>query len=350
MKRKILALMLIFIASCAPKIKDFDLYQRQFISKSNFLPNGKQLEGRAPKIVIFNFDENDIKTAQQAKLGAAIAANISSIITKNSLGKIVDRKIAKKLKKEIQLAEMRDTGTYKGPQIADFAVSGVISDASFNKKYQNASFYYDAGNKRFISLPARFQYKGQVRGNVKIYQLPSMNVLDNIEFEGQKTRSENVTQDGGLSIGALSIGGKKSKGVDRDDGLVRGAAFNGISSIEENLKNTLAQRGYILEKRVLDKKSIFKISLGSKNGIKNGDKFKIIGQYEVENPITLKTEIESRVIAKGKISNIINPKTAWVILDEEKSAKKIRIGDAVKLQYKKGKFAQFLQKINKFIQ
>jgi hypothetical protein len=37
--------------------------------------------------------------------------------------------------KEIALAEMNKSGSYKGPQVADYAISGAIGNAGFTKKY-----------------------------------------------------------------------------------------------------------------------------------------------------------------------------------------------------------------------
>jgi hypothetical protein len=101
------------------------------------------------------------------------------------------------------------------------------------------------------------------------------------------------------------------------------------------IKSAFAKKGYILEKRILNKKTIFKISLGSLDGIKQNDKFEIIGQYEIENPITNKNEIERRVISSGKIADIIEPKSSWVVIDDNTKINSIRLGDMIKMKYKK---------------
>ena len=56
MKIKSLILALV-LASCAPTIKDFNKYQKQFISQTEFMPTTENLEGKAPKVVVFEFDE-----------------------------------------------------------------------------------------------------------------------------------------------------------------------------------------------------------------------------------------------------------------------------------------------------
>ena len=96
-----------------------------------------------------------------------------------------------------------------------------------------------------------------------------------------------------------------------------------------------------MEKRSFKKKSIFKINLGASDGIVQGDKFEIIGQFENQNSINNQVEVEKRIIATGKISDIIDPKNAWIIIDDSENIDKIRLGDTVKIKYKRSKMDKF---------
>lgn len=331
-------LLLVLITSCAPTIKNFDSYQKQFLSKSKFLPDADSLAGRPTKIVVFALDENDNQVATQAGLGNTVANGIENVLTKNRLAQLVDRKAASKLQKEIALSELNKSGSYKGPQVADYAVSGSISNAGFTSKYSSGKTFFDPKTKQMTKIPPRFTYIADVSGNIKIYELPSMAVIENIDFKGNKVRTENVQQKGGLSFAGLEIGGEQVKGADRDDNLVRKAGEDAVDDMTVSIKNTLAHKGYILEKRVLEDKIIFKISLGSSDGIVHGDKFEISGQYESENPITGAIEIERRVIGTGVVADKIDPKASWVLIDDKKQSEKIRLGDIVKMKYKKSYF------------
>jgi hypothetical protein len=144
-------------------------------------------------------------------------------------------------------------------------------------------------------------------------------------------RTENVQQDGGFSLGGIQVGGTQEGGLQRDDGLVREAGADAVDEAESAIRNAFAKRGFILEKRTFDGKSIFKVNLGSEDGVKHGDKFELIGQYEVER----------RVIASGVISDKIDPKNCWIILDDKKQESVIRIGDMVKMKYSKSAMKSF---------
>ncbi len=314
------------------------------------MPSKENLEGKAPKVVVFALDQNENEVATQTGLGESLANNVENVLGKNRLGEIVDRKAAIKLEKEIQLAEMKKTGSYKGPIVADYAISGAISNAGFTSKYSSGTSYYNPQSRQFVSIPPKYTYSADVAGNLKIYELPSLTVVQSIEFAGKKARSEAVQQEGGVSLGGLQIGGKKVEGTKRDDNLVRKAGEDAISEIEVEIKNFFAKKGYILEKRVLDNKSIFKISLGSDDGLKQDDKFEIIGQYESQNPITNEIEVERKIIATGSVSDLIDPKTSWVVIDDAKKAEAIRLGDSLKIKYKKNRFASLLKMVTSMLE
>jgi hypothetical protein len=345
MKIKALALVLI-LSSCLPTIKNFDKYQKQFTSKSNYMPDEKTLENKLLKVAIFDFEEGEIEVAKQAKVGLSVATSLENILSKYRLAELVDRKATEKLQKEVQLSEMNKTGSYSGPKVADYAVSGVISNANFSNKYVAGSTFVNPKNGAVVTIPPKFVYNSQVTGNIKIYELPSLTVIDTIELDGKSVRTENVQQDGGISFGGLQIGGTQEGGIQRDDGLVRLAGADAIDEAEASIRNAFAKRGYVLEKRSFEGKSIFKINLGSEDGIKHGDKFEVVGQYEVENAITGKSEIERRVIGTGVISDKIDPKNCWIILDDKKQESVIRIGDMIKMKYSKSSLKSLAKMAN----
>lgn len=344
---KIKALLLVLIlSSCLPTIKNFDKYQKQFASKSDYMPSESELENKLLKVAIFDFEEGDIEVAKQAKSGQAVATSLENLLSKYRLAELVDRKATEKLQKEVQLSEMNKTGSYAGPKVADYAVSGVISNASFSNKYVDGSTYVNPKSGAVISIPPKFIYSSQVAGNIKIYELPSLTVVNTIELDGKSIRTENVQQDGGISLGGIKIGGTQEGGLERDDGLVRQASADAVDEAEAAIRNAFAKRGFVLEKRSFEGKSIFKINLGSEDGIKHGDKFEVIGQYESVNAISGKSEIERRVIATGVISDKIDPKNCWIILDDKKQDAVLRVGDMVKMKYSKSALKSFAKMAN----
>ena len=349
MKSNFIKILTLFtlLFSCAPSISNLENYQKQFISKSDYAPDEATLNSKIPKVVVFDFEENEIEVAKQSSLGKSVAKNVENIISKYRLAELVDRSASSKLQKEIQLSEMNKTGSYKGPKIADYAISGSISNASFSGKYSAGSTFINPKNGQIASVPPKYTYKSEFSGNLKIYELPSLTVVKNIQLGGTAGRSENVQQNGGVSFGGLQIGGQQVEGVKRDDGLVRNAALDAIEGSETELRNSLSKKGYILEKRSYNGDSIFKINLGSEDGIEKGDNFEIYGQYEVENSISGKSEVEIRLISLGRVTDKIDPKTCWVVISNKKVESSVRIGDSVKMIYSNSSIKSIIRLIKK---
>lgn len=339
-----LALVTLFASSCTPTISNFGSYQPQPFPRTSFMPTSDMVEGKPARVVVFELDQGQNQIAQQADLGKSITVNTENVLTKNHLAQLVDRNIAGKLQQEIALAEMNKTGVYKGPEVADYAVSGAIANAGFTKKYSNGMMIPTRNG--VTNIPPKFTYTADVSGNIKVYELPSMSVVANFEFSAKKSRSEDVKTDNNISVGGglLQFGGQKAEGLNRDDGLVRKAGADAIDSIAVDIKNFFAKKGFILEKRVLKDKAIFKINVGSADGIEAGDKFEVIGKYQTKNALTDKAEIERRIIASGVVSDRIDPKTCWILIDDEKTINTIRLGDMVQFKYQRS----FFDKASKF--
>jgi len=348
-KKTIIILAALTASSCTPTISNFNAYLPQQFPKTDFMPSKELVDGKPPKVVVFEFDEGKNEVATQADLGKSITVAIENVLTQSRLAELVDRKIATKLEKEIAneitLTEMKRTGSYKGPQVADYAIYGAIGNAGFTKKY-SSGFVIPGKNGDFTRIPPKFTYTSDVSGNIKVYELPSMQVIANFEFAGKKSKNEEVKTDNSISFAGLEFGGQKAEGLNRDDGLVRNAGGEAIENVSFDIKNFFAKKSFILEKRTLKNKTIFKISVGSADGIKVGDKFEVIGKYEIENAITGKNEVENRIIASGEVSDKIDPKSSWVLIDDSDAVNTIRLGDMVQFKYKRGFWSQTVKMVN----
>ena len=324
-------LALFFQTNCAVKIKDFNKYQKSPLNKSYFLPSKEEFNKNKLKVVVFKFNENENFHAINANLGQIVASQIRSILNTNHLVELIDRDAALKLKNEIQLAEINKTGSFKGNIVADYTISGDITNAAFSSRYKKGGVFYSKEHG-LIKIPAKFKYTSEVSLDIKINSIPSLDVVKSISGSGKSSRSEDAGSDGVLD---LIVGKKAESSVKQDDGLTALAAKRALQNISHKIKDFFAPQGYILEKRILDKKEIYKISLGFNDGVKQNDFLKIIGKYQNQNPITSEIEIEERIIANGRVSNLINSNSAWVKL---KIIDKVRLGDKVKINYEKKPF------------
>lgn len=320
-----LVLVLFFFASmgCAThQIKTLDEFQPTTLEKAKYAPTAEVLQRGKAKVVVFAFDNNGNQVAEGAELGLSMAGKIEAVLTENNTVEIVDRNIATKLQEEIKLAEMNQTGAYEGPAVADFAVSGSISNASFTHKFFEATRTVDKKGKVYVTQPS-FRYTANVEGTIKVYELPSMKVVKVFKVSDNKARSEETRS--------------SQNYAEKDDDLVRGAGLDAIGSIKNEIKNQMAPQAYVLDKRIKDSTAIFRVNLGSEKGAQPGDKCEIFTVTENVNQLTGTTETETRKLCEGVVSNQITPSNSWIVASADES-KDVKLGDQVKVVYSKGTF------------
>ncbi|MBU5614488.1 hypothetical protein [Geomonas azotofigens] len=321
--RSVLVLSFFVSMGCAShQIKSLDEFQPTNLQKSKFAPTAEALERGKSKVVVFPFANNGNFVAEEADLGVSLAGALEAVLTESKTVEIVDRNVAKKLQDEIKLAEMNQTGAYEGPVVADYAISGSISNASFTHKFFEATRNVDKKGRVTVTAPS-FRYTANVEGTIKVYEIPSMKVVQVFKISDNKGRSEETRS--------------SQNYAERDDDLVRGAGRDAVNSIKAELKNRLAPQAYVIGKKIKDSTAILKVNLGEEKGAKPGDKCEIFTVTESVNQLTGATETETRKLCDGVITNHITPVSSWVMVSAEES-KDVKLGDQVKVVYSKSAF------------
>jgi PBP1b-binding outer membrane lipoprotein LpoB len=326
MKKALILGLLLFIFSCATTIKNFDSYQKAPLLKAEFMPNPDAIYTKIPSVIILPFQTEDYN-AKSIGANAIVENTISSILISHKLVTIQDRKNLKKLNDEILLTELQNK-TNSEIKSANFAIEGEVSNVGFSSEFRSARYSQDGS----LISPQSYEYTATVQGAIKIYELPSLTVVDTIVFSGQASRTEEV-KDGGISIGKFQLT-QTERAKQFDVNLAKQAIQNAITRNAFRLKSIFAKTGYIMEKRSFEDKSIFLISLGLRDGIRQEDKLQIFQKYEDLNPLTGKTEILTRLIAVGTVADKTEETKTWVVIKPE-DAKKIKLGDAAKVIYLK---------------
>jgi curli biogenesis system outer membrane secretion channel CsgG len=326
MRYLLLSVTAFFLFSCATTIKNFDDYQKSPLLESEFMPTQKALQKSLPSVVVFDFETSN-ENAKKISATTVIENSLSEILISNKLAEIQDRKNLSKLQNEIRLAEISGKANFSGIKAIDFAVDGNVSNVTFSSEFMKAS-YNNAGQ---IIQPERFRYTSTVQGSIKIYELPSLKLVQTINFSGSASKSEEIKR-GGINFRGFSVS-EKPEAKSFDDTLAKDAVRNAIANAQNNFKSFFAKTGYIMEKRVLEDKTIFLINLGSSDGIKQDDKLQIFQKYSELNPLTGREDAGIRVIGVGIIADKTEDLKTWIVVKDKKTASKIRLGDIVKVTY-----------------
>jgi hypothetical protein len=340
MKKKVLlatAISTLVLTGCAELPSEhFSQYRSVSMEKADILPTTESLSRNKTKVVIFTPDEGGIELAKKAKAGHSIATTLEKYLAESGV-EIVDRKIAKQLKKELQLAESKGKSEYQGPAVANYAVTGSISTAGVGASFTARSSWTDDDGETHVS-PAYCRYSAQVSANLKVYELPGLKYSETISIDdsvSSKTETRN-------SNCPMSSNQQKS--------LVRQASEEALKDSRIKFQNYFAPKAYVLEHRAFEEQSLFKLSAGTNLGFKAGDELKFYSISVSKNPLTGDVSNEEYPVTEGEVAeDLVFDKHAWVAVDSEQ-ARNIKLGDFVKIEYSKGPLEGAIDSLNSFLQ
>lgn len=268
---------------------------------------------RRTRVVVLPSD--DSPTARSAGLADHATQALEQVLGAGGV-EVVERKLAGKLESELKLAEMKGSGSYAGPDVADFAIRVVMGTASWNSTYVPASTTVNPVNKQPVYVPASYTYTGQSAMTLRIYQLPSLKLVEQMNTTGKVSLPQQ----------------QRAAGPGDAVPLMRGATDDGIKSKKNDVLNEFAPKGYITDKRVREKKAIFRVQLGKNTGAKPGDPVEIWTMQKVGN------SYDEVSLGKGRMSDIVGNEGSWILVDDEKVAARVRKYDYVKVKLGGGLF------------
>lgn len=263
------------------------------------------------KVIVLPVDISFQDSADK-KLKAVMRNELESQISKTG-SKLVDRKIANKLKDEIKLAEQSGRYNTKGVPIADYAIITEIIGSELNKSHEEAHTATNILTGDEYLVPASCSYNVDVTAVVKVVTLPEMSLVQRIELEGDHS-SKTDTRDSRCPISSASYANLASK-----------AAMEAVD-FNKDLQHLLAPTAPVLEVRQCETGTMAKVGIGSEKNIQPNDK--------VEFATLIKNaegEIETFPIGEGTVVDVprngIKAKYSWVGISEEMSLK-LHKGDA----------------------
>lgn len=310
------------LGGCAShKIEDLNSFSRATMLEADTMPSKEELTNKKVKIVVFNADDSNIALAKSASTGYSIATSLEKHLSLSGT-EIVDRKIAKKLQNEIQLAEVKGKSTYQGPSIADYAITGNVSAANIGSRFIERSEWTDKKGKRHVT-PAKCRYTAQVSANLRIYKLPGL------------AYSKTVNIDDSVSVSEETRNSNCPYSVNAQESLLRQAAVEAVDSARTEFQNYFAPKAYVIERRTKDGENIFKLSRGKEAGFTTGSDITFYNLEVTRNPLTHEASTEEYTVLEGTVSNQVGRNHAWVVVGDNEKASRVKLGDYVKVKYEK---------------
>jgi len=297
-----------------PKISMKD-YTKVNLVKSKYAVGHKKKSG-STKIIIMNIDNNGIDNAKRIKLGQSLASNINKELSENKNVRILKRVSSdsynKILNREIKAAEMgKELGEDVGQ--ANYLVSGQLSNVTFSNNFSEASRYVDDEGKTHYTPPS-ISYKACVQGTLKVFSLPELKEKESKSFDECSSSSEEARSPSDA---------KPSNGS-----LEREAGAEAMDSVAYTLKSFFTPKAYISKMKQDGDTKIIEVSVGKKQGVKQGDEVHIFTM----------TDDGAVKIGEGEVSNKITNTKCWVMVDELEDEQTIKEGDFIKVIYEESKW------------
>jgi hypothetical protein len=252
----------------------------------------------------------DSPTAQGAGLAAVASSSLEAILGSAGGVEVVERRLADRLNNELKLAEMKGSGSYGGPEVADYAVRVVMGNASWGSTFVPASSSKNLLTGKTVNTPAGHTYSGSSTMTVRIYAVPSLKLVEQFPVEGKVTVTEQPTP-------ATQANAPRLMGA---------ATESGVKAKKNEVLNHFAPRGYITERRVKEKVSIFRVQLGKNTGARTGNTVEIVTMQKVGSVY------DEITLGKGVMSDVVGNDGSWIRVDDEKVAARVKKYDYVKVK------------------
>ena len=302
------------------------------LARADVLPTGQELEATKHKVVIFPPDAQAQPLARDAGLGLSISTELAQYITQTA-SNLIDHTQANALAQEIQQLETTGAIAHEGPVVADFALTGTITNASVATTYYPPQNWTDKKGQVY-KVHAKCTHSVKVAGVVKVHgTMPRLAHLQSIKLDHASTSTEETR-----SSDCTVTDAHKHE-------LLTQAAQNAVKKARVGLQNLFAPQAYIIEAKQNGQNLIFKLSGGTDSGFNVDDELTIYTRQLMQNPLTGKDNLENIELTQGKVSSTLGSNYAWIIVEDWAGAHRIRLGDFVKVRYSKG----FLEKVGGLI-
>lgn len=307
-------------------LSDFTEDRTQSMGLVDNMPNEAALSSERLKVIVMETSDGGNADVQRAQLPQALTRDIEAMLGANGV-EVIDRNVATRLDQEIRMCEMQANkcGVDAGPAVAKYAVKATITRAAYGMQYVQRQVTKVKG-KDVVTDPY-YSHSAAGAVSLKVYELPSMREVKAIVGSDSQSNSTPGPDNLGYAMVTAALKGSISTGQARADFL-----------------NVFAPRGYVIGKRGGGKKSIFKVSIGSAQGLVAGAPLVILSEQTTINPITKKPSVDMVDVAKARVSNLVTSNEAWIVLEDEDKADLVKLGQQAKVFHEKGNF--FLERLN----
>lgn len=342
--RPLLSLALVAaLAACSsvPGHKDAVLFVSAPLSDAEIMPVIEEGRGNIKVVVVDAVDNGDM-LSQQIKVGKQFTRSLEGLLSSRAI-EVVDDALAPRLDDALRTAEAMNSGSspaYAGPKVAKFAVRPVVTASTYSAAYQAGTQVANPTGSTKMSLlgaalsqSAGYAHQARVSVQIRVYEMPTLRMLGSARAEGSASLLDPRQGANAVTGGAL----------------LKQAIDDAVATGSPEVLNLMASKGHVIQRRFSAerKMSAFQVSMGTMDGLKAGDKVDIFSVRPADTSmLKAAAPTEEIFITSGVVSGmLLTDVTAWVVLNDEVDATKVRRGDLVKQKHERTFMDKIAEKV-----
>jgi len=328
-KKILVSVVVLSTVGCASTTISTDVAQQIYsnpqlkrqLPKAQIMPSPQHLSGKQMKAIVLDTEEKN-ELAKMAFAGKAMSASIDNLLHKAGVD-VVDRSISGKVKNEILAYESSGNYDESSLSLADVAILPIISSATFSYDFTEGYVAKNiiTGKDTWVNPSCTFEAK--ITGVAKRYELPSLKVSHQVDLFG----INEIKRDTRNSSCRISTQEKQ--------GLIAEAAKQAIRNHKQDIQNKFSPKGYVTAYKVYDNTHYIKINIGKNRKLIEGTYVSFIKQIKSTDDLTGEINIDKMITGEGEITNLIQDKASWVVVDAE-VAVNLSLGDIAQIEFRKG--------------
>lgn len=309
------------VGGCATgRVSNLDAYDEIPMNKVVPYPDAEELRKRSYEIVIVDrpsvgLDEKTLEKprAEVHRALEGLAAEAGASVIDRSLGELGA------LRTEGVLGEIegRETEDVTG---ADFALATRFSTYRYSSAWKKPFKMPWQSEEDIANKPGTCLHTAEIELDVQLIEIGSNDKVMRTYVLENSAEQKTKDLDPACTIAPVTLGVLFEKALDE-----------AMSCLNLPLGRRLAPRGHLTAHRKAPNadRHIYRISLGTAQGMQPGDEVEIRREQRSMSPTGEETR-EERVIAMGEVTDQVRAQMSWIAADPSKASEALLDGDVVR--------------------
>jgi len=333
-------------------IKDINAYKPEPLNDTTVMPDQQYLRQveAIPRVVLLSMNENPDANIDNQEFQRQAKESLNFAVLKK-VNFVSDAAHEASLREAVRSGQ-----ALKEDIDADFLMVSKITSIKFDSQYKESNKEVDGS----IYIAGHCDNNTMVSLELTAYKMPSMIKVSSttltstmgkqVAAKGKnnlRVVKKTNTEMANLFLDAIDNKSKSAEKCEYSDEMkkqdAKAATLKTVSvdtsqlvpstELSKLVSNMVSPVGYILDKRSNGEKTIFKISLGHKQGLEPKVDMAIVKLHEPADAQNFEMNLDKLKIGSGEVSNILSANESWMVVEDEKVAHMISKGDIVKVQY-----------------